>query len=221
MQIKASLICAHTECGNRGVGVPGQDSAITLSSPASPHGIASSGRHARRRMPRVLPLARNPGPGTGNPAPGHRGEKGHYACLSWAHRASCWTPNATSAEQIFWLRCVTASSNGLGSPSDSDRCRTHRPCELSTTPIQAGLNRAEHGIIEIAERYREGLDGLAEFDYAWLLTWLHQSAEPGSELPLRQVPFLLRAQQRTRACSLSGRRGGSTRSGSASSSCWR
>jgi tRNA-Thr(GGU) m(6)t(6)A37 methyltransferase TsaA len=69
--------------------------------------------------------------------------------------------------------------------------------ELSTTPIQAGLNRAEHGIIEIAERYQEGLDGLAEFDYAWMLTWLHRSAEPGSEPPLRQVPFLLRAQQRT------------------------
>ena len=68
--------------------------------------------------------------------------------------------------------------------------------ELSTTPIQAGLNRAEHAIIEIAERYQEGLDGLAEFDYAWLLTWLHQSAEPGSEPPLRQVPFLLQAQQR-------------------------
>jgi tRNA-Thr(GGU) m(6)t(6)A37 methyltransferase TsaA len=68
--------------------------------------------------------------------------------------------------------------------------------ELSTTPIQAGLNRAEHGIIEIAERYRGGLDGLAEFDYAWLLTWLHRSGQPGSEPPLRQVPFLLRAQQR-------------------------
>src|SRR5215469_16989542 len=67
---------------------------------------------------------------------------------------------------------------------------------LSTTPIQAALNRAEHGIIEIAEHYQEGLDGLAEFDYAWLLTWLHQSAEPGSEPPLRQVPFLLQAQQR-------------------------
>jgi tRNA-Thr(GGU) m(6)t(6)A37 methyltransferase TsaA len=69
--------------------------------------------------------------------------------------------------------------------------------ELSTTPIQAGLNRAEHGIIEIAERYREGLDGLAEFDYAWLLSWLHQPAEPGAEPPLRQVPFLMRAQRRT------------------------
>ena len=37
--------------------------------------------------------------------------------------------------------------------------------ELETTPIQAGLNRAGHGTIEIAEPYRDGLDGLAEFDY--------------------------------------------------------
>ena len=41
--------------------------------------------------------------------------------------------------------------------------------ELAATPIQAGLNRAEHGTLEIADRYREGLDGLADFDYAWLL----------------------------------------------------
>lgn len=69
--------------------------------------------------------------------------------------------------------------------------------ELATTPIQAGLNRGERGTIEIAGRYAEGLDGLAEFDYAWLVTWLHKLAEPGSDPPLRQVPFLLRAQQRT------------------------
>ena len=68
--------------------------------------------------------------------------------------------------------------------------------EPVTTPIQAGLNRAEHGTIEIDDRYREGLDGLAEFDYAWLLTWLHRLTEPGNTPPLRQVPFLLRAQQR-------------------------
>jgi len=69
--------------------------------------------------------------------------------------------------------------------------------ELATTPIQAGLNRAEQGTIEIAGRYLEGLDGLAEFDYAWLVTWLHRPAERSSDPPLRQVPFLLRAQQRT------------------------
>ena len=62
--------------------------------------------------------------------------------------------------------------------------------ELATTPIQAGLNRAEHGTLEIADRYREGLDGLADFGYAWLLTWLHELAEPGNDPPLRQVPFL-------------------------------
>jgi len=38
--------------------------------------------------------------------------------------------------------------------------------ELETTPIQAGLNRVEHGTIDIAEPYRDGLDGLADFDYA-------------------------------------------------------
>ncbi|MBO0816551.1 MAG: tRNA (N6-threonylcarbamoyladenosine(37)-N6)-methyltransferase TrmO [Actinobacteria bacterium] len=64
------------------------------------------------------------------------------------------------------------------------------------TPIQAGLNRAEHGTIEIDDRYRDGLDGLAGFDYAWLLTWLHKLAGPGGSPPLRQVPFLLRSQQR-------------------------
>jgi hypothetical protein len=60
--------------------------------------------------------------------------------------------------------------------------------ELATTPIQAGLNRAGHGTIEMGDRYREGLDGLAEFDYAWL----HNLAEPGKDPPLRPVPFLLK-----------------------------
>jgi tRNA-Thr(GGU) m(6)t(6)A37 methyltransferase TsaA len=68
--------------------------------------------------------------------------------------------------------------------------------ELETTPIQAGLNRAEHGTIEIAGPYREGLDGLGSFDYAWLLSWLHRPRDPGGPVPLRQIPFLLRRQQR-------------------------
>ena len=68
--------------------------------------------------------------------------------------------------------------------------------ELATTPIQAGLNRAEHGIIEIDDRYQEGLAGLADFDYAWLLTWLNRPADPGGDPPLRQVPFLMRRQHR-------------------------
>jgi tRNA (adenine37-N6)-methyltransferase len=70
--------------------------------------------------------------------------------------------------------------------------------ELEATPIQAGLNRSEHGTIDVADRYQEGLDGLAEFDYAWMLTWLHRLAAPGSDPPLRHVPFLLRSQRRTK-----------------------
>jgi tRNA (adenine37-N6)-methyltransferase len=68
--------------------------------------------------------------------------------------------------------------------------------ELDTTPIQSSINRAEHGTIEIDARYAEGLAGLTGFDYAWLLTWLDEPGERRGPLPLRQVPFLLRRQQR-------------------------
>lgn len=67
---------------------------------------------------------------------------------------------------------------------------------LETTPIQAALNRAERGTIEFDNAYRDGLDGLDGFGYAWLLTWLHQLDNPAGTPPLRQVPFLLRRQQR-------------------------
>jgi tRNA (adenine37-N6)-methyltransferase len=71
-----------------------------------------------------------------------------------------------------------------------------------TTPVQSSLNRNEVGVIEFAEDLIEGLDGLEEFDYAWLLTWLHEpsgpagSAQPPERPELTQVPFLLRSQQR-------------------------
>jgi tRNA (adenine37-N6)-methyltransferase len=68
--------------------------------------------------------------------------------------------------------------------------------EREATPIQAALNRAGHGTIEIAQAYADGLDGLGGFDYAWLLTWLHRPDRPGEAAPLRQVPFLLRRTQR-------------------------
>ncbi|HEY5359244.1 MAG TPA: tRNA (N6-threonylcarbamoyladenosine(37)-N6)-methyltransferase TrmO [Streptosporangiaceae bacterium] len=74
---------------------------------------------------------------------------------------------------------------------------SHR--EPEATPIQASLNRAEHGTLDIAEPYLDGLDGLRDFDYAWLLTWLHrpgEPAEPAGKVPLRQVPFLLRRRPR-------------------------
>jgi tRNA (adenine37-N6)-methyltransferase len=86
--------------------------------------------------------------------------------------------------------------------------------EPENTPIQAALNRAGRGTIEIAGPYREGLAGLDGFGYAWLLTWLHRPGDRkdtgdrkehgaregragrGGLPPLRQVPFLLRRQQR-------------------------
>jgi tRNA-Thr(GGU) m(6)t(6)A37 methyltransferase TsaA len=68
--------------------------------------------------------------------------------------------------------------------------------ERETTPIQSSVNRAEHGTVDIAEPYRDGLDGLQGFDYAWLLTWLHRPGDAAGQPPLRQVPFLLRRQRR-------------------------
>jgi tRNA-Thr(GGU) m(6)t(6)A37 methyltransferase TsaA len=65
------------------------------------------------------------------------------------------------------------------------------------TPIQAALNRAERGTIEIDPRYQNGLDGLEGFGYAWLITWLHDpEGQAGSPVSLRQTPFLLRGTGR-------------------------
>lgn len=65
-----------------------------------------------------------------------------------------------------------------------------------STPIQASLNQHEHGTIDLFEPYVEGLAGLDEFDYIWLLTWLDRPDSPGRPVPLTQIPFLLRPQQR-------------------------
>jgi tRNA-Thr(GGU) m(6)t(6)A37 methyltransferase TsaA len=66
--------------------------------------------------------------------------------------------------------------------------------ELERTPVQAAANRGEEGVLEIEEEYAEGLDGLAGFDYAWLLSWLDRPDRPGAELT--QVPYLLRRERR-------------------------
>jgi tRNA (adenine37-N6)-methyltransferase len=64
------------------------------------------------------------------------------------------------------------------------------------TPIQARLNVAAEALIEVDPRYADGLDGLAGFDFGWLLTWLHRPRDADRPPRLRHVPFLLRAQQR-------------------------
>jgi tRNA (adenine37-N6)-methyltransferase len=65
-----------------------------------------------------------------------------------------------------------------------------------STPVQAALNRSEQATVEVYDRYVEGLAGLAEFDYAWLLSWLHAPDTGCAVAPMTQVPFLLRPQQR-------------------------
>ena len=70
-----------------------------------------------------------------------------------------------------------------------------RHTELEHTPIQAGVNRAEHGVIEVEPEFADGLGGLAGFECAWMLTWLHRHGS-GEIPPLQQVPFLLRSQRR-------------------------
>jgi tRNA (adenine37-N6)-methyltransferase len=69
---------------------------------------------------------------------------------------------------------------------------------MEDTPIQAALNGAEHGVVDIDPAYQDGLEGLERFDYAWLLTWLTDGAEDdqGQQAPLRQTPFLLRGTGR-------------------------
>jgi tRNA-Thr(GGU) m(6)t(6)A37 methyltransferase TsaA len=70
--------------------------------------------------------------------------------------------------------------------------------DRESTPVQSALNPDERGTLEFRAPYEEGLAGLAEFDHAWLLSWLGgaETSEPTPLTPptppLRQVPFLLR-----------------------------
>ncbi len=72
-----------------------------------------------------------------------------------------------------------------------------RYTQTEHTPIQSSLNRGEQAVVEIVAEYADGLDGLSGFDYAWLLTWLHQPRDrkPGPPA-LRQIPYLLRSKGR-------------------------
>jgi tRNA-Thr(GGU) m(6)t(6)A37 methyltransferase TsaA len=65
------------------------------------------------------------------------------------------------------------------------------------TPVQSGLNPDEQAVLELNHELVSGLDGLAGFDYAWLLTWLGDSDGPNAAPELTLVPFLLRPQRRS------------------------
>ena len=67
--------------------------------------------------------------------------------------------------------------------------------DLADTPVQSRLNPDAAGYVDLHPIYADALDGLAEFDYAWLLTWLDRVASAATP-PMRQIPFLLQRTPR-------------------------
>ena len=63
------------------------------------------------------------------------------------------------------------------------------------TPVQAALNPDAAARIDLDPAFAEGLEDLAGFSHAWLVTWLHDSDEDRA-FDLRPVPFLLQTQRR-------------------------
>jgi tRNA-Thr(GGU) m(6)t(6)A37 methyltransferase TsaA len=96
----------------------------------------------------------------------------------------------------MWRVEVCMSEPSLACPLEVIGIVRSGHADPGSTPIQSSLNRGEHGAIEILEPFVEGLAGVADFDYVWLVTWLHRPDSPGEPAPLAQVPFLLRPQQR-------------------------
>ncbi|MCE7002509.1 tRNA (N6-threonylcarbamoyladenosine(37)-N6)-methyltransferase TrmO [Kibdelosporangium philippinense] len=68
------------------------------------------------------------------------------------------------------------------------------PTDPADTPVQAALNRVEHGELEVAEEFAAGLADVDGFDHVWLLSWLGLGDE--ARPPMAQVPFLLRPKPR-------------------------
>jgi tRNA-Thr(GGU) m(6)t(6)A37 methyltransferase TsaA len=72
--------------------------------------------------------------------------------------------------------------------------------ELGDVPIQGRLDPSAVGTAEIDRELIAGLEGLDQFDFAWLLTWLDRPAtgdtgHPLGDDPLRPVPFLAAAAE--------------------------
>ncbi len=65
------------------------------------------------------------------------------------------------------------------------------------TPPQATENYGEPGRVVLDERFADGLDGLAQSRYVWLLTWLH-AQDDADTAPLRVVPRGLEGTGQTR-----------------------
>lgn len=59
----------------------------------------------------------------------------------------------------------------------------------AATPIQSLRNAREEARVVLLPEFAPGLDGLRDFDYAWLLSWLHRATQPAPDLHV--VPFML------------------------------
>lgn len=85
------------------------------------------------------------------------------------------TPAAGPTDDTVGLRVI---GHVMSSRRDRER-----------TPIQSTRNPDEPARVVLRPELAGGLDGLADFDYVWLLTWLH--LELGMP-ELRVEPFMLR-----------------------------
>jgi tRNA (adenine37-N6)-methyltransferase len=63
--------------------------------------------------------------------------------------------------------------------------------DRADTPVQTAVNVDELGTVELEPPYRDGLEGLDGFEYAWLLTWMTPDADDRAPVEMRQTPFLL------------------------------
>ena len=68
--------------------------------------------------------------------------------------------------------------------------------DVAATAIQGRLDPASRGTVVVDPSLVDGLEGLDQFDYAWLVTVLHQGADDGDAAErLRPTPFLARPGQ--------------------------
>lgn len=64
----------------------------------------------------------------------------------------------------------------------------------AATPIQSTRNSTAEGRVEVFPEHVAALDGIADFDYVWLLLWLDRAAPPPADGQV--VPFMLAGSDR-------------------------
>lgn len=75
-----------------------------------------------------------------------------------------------------------------------DRLRAQQLREPAATPIQSTRNGTAEGRVEVFPEHVAALDGIADFDFAWLLLWLDLAEPPPADGHV--VPFMLAGSDR-------------------------